>query len=399
VKDRKFSFLIELAKLQFAEGGTGDGTSSWIMAMPLGKYKHPDYGMIDITPERVSRFADNVNNNARGIALDIDYDHKEYSGEAAGWVTQAEAKPDGLWLLVDWTQKAYEAIKSKAYRYFSPEFDDAWSDPRTGEKFKDVLFGGGITNRPFLKGIQPLNLSEFYTDRKVALKENGSMDPEQIKELAAKLGLGDNATPEMLFGALMMKLGGDAKPADPPKSDANPPDPNQPPAGPDPTKKNEENGAPVTQQFSEEIKNSPLVKKLTEALETQSKKFAEMELASNIKRLNEAATKGGHVLAQPIEAGITKLLSESTSDEYTETLIKTLSEMLSEVGPEAGEKGGQHKQLTDNDGSSAKKFNDAVKAKMASEKISYADAAVLVASEDSDSYEAHRNESYIKDGE
>ena len=225
------------------------------------------------------------------------------------------------------------------------------------------------------------------------------MDPEQIKELAAKLGLGDNATPEMLFGALMMKLGGgDSKPADPPKSDANPPDPNQPPAA-DPTKKNEENGAPVTQQFSEEIKNSPLVKKLTEALETQSKKFAEMELASNIKRLNEAATKGGHVLAQPIEAGITKLLSESTSDEYTETLIKTLSEMLSEVGPEAGEKGGQHKQLTDNDGSSAKKFNDAVKAKMASEKISYADAAVLVASEDSDSYEAHRNESYIKDGE
>lgn len=397
MKDHKFSFLIELAKLKFDEGSNGDGTSSWIMAMPLGKYKHPDYGMIDITPERVSRFADNVNKNARGIALDIDYDHKEYSGEAAGWVKQAEAKPDGLWLLVDWTQKAYEAIKSKAYRYFSPEFDDAWSDPRTGEKFKDVLFGGGITNRPFLKGIQPLNLSEFYTDRKVALKENGSMDPEQIKELAAKLNLGDNVTPEMLFGALMMKLGGGEDkvdpPADPTKSD---PDPA---AEPDPAKKNEENGAPVTQQFSEEIKNSPLVKKLTEALETQSKKFAEMELATNIKKLNEAAEKGGHVLAQPIEAGITKLLSESTSDEYTETLVKTFSDMLSEVGPEVGEKGGQHKQLTDNDGSSAKKFNDAVKAKMASEKLSYADAAVAVASEDSDSYEAHRNESYIKDGE
>jgi len=225
------------------------------------------------------------------------------------------------------------------------------------------------------------------------------MDPEQIKELAAKLGLGDNATPEMLFGALMMKLGGDAKPADPPKSDANPPDPNQPPAGPDPTKKNEENGAPVTQQFSEEIKNSPLVKKLTEALETQSKKFAEMELASNIKRLNEAAEKGGHIIAQPLEAAITKLLSESTSDTYTETLVKTFSDMLSEVGPETGEKGGQHKQLTDQDTSSGKKFNDAVKARMLSDRIGYAEAAVLVASEDNDSYEAHRNESYIKDGE
>ena len=34
---------------------------------------------------------------------------------------------------MEWTAKAWEAIKSKAYRYFSPEFDDEWSDPKTGE--------------------------------------------------------------------------------------------------------------------------------------------------------------------------------------------------------------------------------------------------------------------------
>jgi phage I-like protein len=398
MKDQKFSFLIELAKQQFDESATG--ASAWMMAMPIGNYQHPVYGKINLTMDRIRRFAENVNRGIRGQDLDIDYDHKEYGGEAAGWVKQAEARPDGLWLLVEWTQKAYEAIKSKAYRYFSPEFDDVWSDPRTGEKFKDVLFGGGITNRPFLKGIQPLNLSEFYTDQRVALKENGSMDPEQIKELAAKLGLGDTATPEMLFGALMMKLGGDGgdpnPPADPPKSDANPPDPN----APDPAKKNEENGAAVTQQFSEkDLLNNPVVKKLTEQLESQSKKFAEMALESNIKKLSDAAVKGGHLLTPVQETGIKKMLSESTSDEHTDTIVKTLSEILATPGPETGESGGQSRRLNEPNADAAKKFDEKIKARMLSDKIDYASAAVLVASEDNDGFAEYRDASYETEGE
>lgn len=394
MKEPKFSFLIELAKQQFDESVTG--ASTWMMAMPLGNYQHPAYGKINLTMDRIKRFADNVNRGIRGQDLDIDYDHKEYGGEAAGWVKQAEARPDGLWLLVEWTQKAYEAIKSKAYRYFSPEFDDTWTDPRTGEKFKDVLFGGGITNRPFLKGIQPLNLSEFYEDQRVALKENGSMDPEQVKELAAMLGLGDNATPEMLFGALMMKLGGSDKadpPADPPKSDENPTDPNPS----DQTKKNDE-GAPV--QFSEkDLLNNPIVKRLTERLEATSKQFAEMTLAVNIKKLSESAEKGGHVLTPVIEAGITKLLSESESEEYTKTLIKTLSEILENPGPAAGEKGGQPKRLNDADTDSAKKFDEKIKAIMASDKVDYSTAAVMAAAQDQEAFDDYRDSSYMRDGE
>lgn len=187
----KMSYLVDLSTLKFDE--LAENVSSWIMAMPIGKYNHPVYGKIDITSDRVQRFAANVNNGVRGIDLDIDYDHKEYGGEAAGWVRQAEPRNDGLWILVEWTTKAYEAIKSKAYRYFSPEFDDTWTHPSSGEKFKDVLFGGGITNRPFLKGIQPLNLSEdYYKTGEIKLKENNSMDPDQIKELAAKLGLDES---------------------------------------------------------------------------------------------------------------------------------------------------------------------------------------------------------------
>jgi phage I-like protein len=170
-------FLVDLSTQQFADSG-----GSWIQAMPLGTYHHPIYGKIEITPERVQSFATNVKQNVRGQELDIDYDHKERTSEAAGWVKDAEARSDGLWLLVDWTKEALSKIKSKAYRYFSPEFVDKWKHPSTNQVHKDVLFGGGLTNRPFLKGILPINLSE--------VAEGGStVDRALLEKLATRLGI------------------------------------------------------------------------------------------------------------------------------------------------------------------------------------------------------------------
>lgn len=374
----KMSFLVDLSTLKFDE--LAENVSSWIMAMPIGKYNHPVYGKIDITSDRVQRFAANVNNGVRGIDLDIDYDHKEYGGEAAGWVRQAEPRNDGLWILVEWTTKAYEAIKSKAYRYFSPEFDDTWTHPSSGEKFKDVLFGGGITNRPFLKGIQPLNLSEdYYKTGEIKLKENNSMDPDQIKELAAKLGLDESATSEMLFGALMLKL--------------------STPEVVEPVEPNDD-GEEATEQTSvtAQLSEHPLIKKLTEQLEKQSTALKEREIGDTIKSLNESAIKGGHLLAPAHETAIRKLLSESSNDEYSTVLVKLLSDIFGEVGPAAGEIA-KTKKLAEDAQTDTKKFNDTVTKLMNERKIGYAEAAVIAAAEDESAFEAYRNDSYAREGE
>jgi len=374
----KMSFLVDLSTLKFDE--LAENVSSWIMAMPIGKYNHPVYGKIDITSDRVQRFAANVNNGVRGIDLDIDYDHKEYGGEAAGWVRQAEPRNDGLWILVEWTTKAYEAIKSKAYRYFSPEFDDTWTHPSSGEKFKDVLFGGGITNRPFLKGIQPLNLSEdYYKTGEIKLKENNSMDPDQIKELAAKLGLDESATSEMLFGALMLKL--------------------STPEVVEPVEPNDD-GEEATEQTSvtAQLSEHPLIKKLTEQLEKQSTALKEREIGDTIKSLNESAIKGGHLIAPAHETAIRKLLSESSNDEYSTVLIKLLSDIFGEVGPAAGEIA-KTKKLAEDAQTDTKKFNDTVTKLMNERKIGYAEAAVIAAAEDESAFEAYRNDSYAREGE
>ena len=158
-----FHYTVDLDQISFSE----DGRKSWIQAMPLGNYNHPLWGEIKITSEKVQRFADNVNKGVRGQQLDIDYDHKNdpsKGSQAAGWVMEADARPDGLWLLVEWVKEAVDAIKEKKYRYFSPEFSNEWKHPESKVKFTDVLFGGALTNRPFLKGIAPIALSETNTE-------------------------------------------------------------------------------------------------------------------------------------------------------------------------------------------------------------------------------------------
>jgi hypothetical protein len=190
----RFTHYVDLGTLQLDEQG-----GTWITAMRVGEYQHPIYGLIKLTPERIKRFADNVKLNVRGIDLDIDYDHKldpTKGREAAGWVKDAKVEGDQLKLLVDWTQTALGKIKEKAYRYFSPEFKDSWTDA-AGQKHQDVLFGGGITNRPFLKDLLPLNLSELTFADEPDQEEPMLTDVE--KKLRAKLGLPEDATNEQVL--------------------------------------------------------------------------------------------------------------------------------------------------------------------------------------------------------
>jgi len=152
-----YGYWVDLKGQQFSE-------TSWIHALPIGEYDHPVYGKMSFTPEKVNNFALSVKQKTRGTDLDIDYDHKTdpaKGSKAAGWVKDAEVRADGLYLNVNWTEAAAAAVKAGEYKYFSPEFDDEWTDAQ-GNKHTDVLFGGALTNRPFLKDLMPVNLSEVF---------------------------------------------------------------------------------------------------------------------------------------------------------------------------------------------------------------------------------------------
>jgi hypothetical protein len=202
-----FGHWIDLQGMVFADS---DGT--WLQALPLGTYDHPEYGDIRITPDRVQRFAMNVQQRVRGQDLDIDYDHKADTKIAAGWVSDAQARPDGLWVKVIWTPAAMQKLQDKEYRYFSPEFVDEWQHPKTGALYKDVLFGGALTNRPFLKDILPINLSEMVgdsmnpNDGKTGAGGTPPTDADNMVGLATVLGLHGQVTSADILAAAQKKL-------------------------------------------------------------------------------------------------------------------------------------------------------------------------------------------------
>jgi phage I-like protein len=183
-------YWVDLAPLNFADGEN----LIWAQALPLGTYKHPLYGDVVVTPERVQRFASNIKDNVREIDLDVNYDHREHTGKAAGWIRDAEDRGlEGLWLQIEFTEPARDAVKKGEYRYMSSEFTDEWEHPKTGDKHQDVFYGAALTNRPWLKDILPINMSEVTGGEKV---------DEFLKALRTKLKLSEDATEDQILEAL-----------------------------------------------------------------------------------------------------------------------------------------------------------------------------------------------------
>lgn len=129
-----------------------------IQVLRVGKFKHPEYGKFEITPKMLTEFKQNFDAKVRGIDIAFDYFHDNHK-IAAAWPKGLELRENGteLWATdVEWTPRAAKMLSDKELRYFSPEFYLSWTDPESGEKFSNVLFGGGLTNRPFIKEMEPL---------------------------------------------------------------------------------------------------------------------------------------------------------------------------------------------------------------------------------------------------
>lgn len=365
----KFGFYSDLRGIQFHEGH-----KTWMQALPLGKYKHPLYGELVFNEERAKRFAANVNNNVVGTALDIDYDHKAHTGKAAGWVQQAESRgANGLFIEVEFTPEAAAAIKAGEYRYFSPEFADKWTHPKSGTEFTDVLRGGGLTNRPFLKDIMPVNLAELSF--LFPTKEEG-VTPKELREA---LGLAETATDEEVRAKL--KELAETKPQDKPEDK---PDANE----------------ALLAELKKFAETNPAMKALADMVQAQQTVLADqakqltamseqMKLHGVRTQLDEA-TKGKLVLAPAAREAFEKIMLGDSVADQASAFLKLLAEGTAIV--ETGERGGG--DPTKLDETDAEKLWDKKLAElMASDKLSYGDAAIELAKRDPKLFAEYREES------
>jgi phage I-like protein len=206
--DIHIGYIVDLNKYTFDDVANQNGdSSSWIQAFPYGEWSHPQYGKIKMDASRAATMAAGINQGVRGQDLPINYDHGEQRKDAAGWIQRADVRPDGLWLNIEWTREAFDKIKNKAYRYFSPEYANKWKHPASGQVFQDVFFGGALTNMPHLKGILPLNLSEYASDEENDDKKTAVRSFMEIYAPIYGIKFDESTTDESLKNDIARKLG------------------------------------------------------------------------------------------------------------------------------------------------------------------------------------------------
>jgi phage I-like protein len=390
----KLGFITDMAEMQFDEV---DGEFiSTIQAFPYGEYNHPMYGKITFDEAKAKEMATGVANKVRGQDLDIDYDHKAHGGDAAGWVKAAEAGKDALYLTVSWTETAVKKIREKAYRYFSPEFDWKWKHPQTQVVHQNVLFGGGITNRPFLKGILPINLSEFLSEELDDHQEEGTgMDPKLQRKL---LGLPEDATDEQVTEALG-KLPDTAVIVNAPVEPKGPKD--------DKVDAPVDDKQPVPIAASEgdieaviklaEASTDPAVKALVglvgglhKGMQIQGAALALSEARETVMRLSQPSD------GKMLSAGAGQLLQEALLNPSRENILKLSEGMIKGGIVPAGEAETHRTEGTGDGAAAVRKFHDAVEAKVTASngKMDFNAAAEVVASEQPVLFEEYRAASY-----
>ncbi|MDQ7790252.1 MAG: ChaB family protein [Clostridia bacterium] len=200
--------LVDLLTIQLEEisvaGSNEPEFVSEIQIMRTGSWDHPQYGKFTINEDHLQGFVDSFYSQVRGVDLAVDQAHDPNKG-AAGWFKDVSKRGGELWAKIAWTSWGLSLIRNKIFRYFSPEFHFSWTDEETKKAHKNVLFGGALTNRPFLKGMDPIMLSENLAQDvledlrlQFALSETTNLNPEggidMWKELAKLLGMPETAT-------------------------------------------------------------------------------------------------------------------------------------------------------------------------------------------------------------
>jgi len=127
-----------------------------------------------------------------GHEIPVDWDHSFAEGgtsKAAGWIKSLFRKGQSLFAQVKWTDQAKQDIESEHFRFISAEFSDDWKDEH-GDAHGPTLLAAGLTNRPFLRGMTPVALSD-RTEKEINTLRLAGVDEieRQIHALSGGKGI------------------------------------------------------------------------------------------------------------------------------------------------------------------------------------------------------------------
>lgn len=188
-----------MAKLLVCSGSASEvkGVPDVVKLLPLGLVKSQKG---DFIVDEESFEAIKSGFEERGIDIVIDYEHQtleDVQAPAGGWIKDLFIQDGAIAAKVEWTPKAQEYLKNKEYRYLSPVVLVRKTDSKAV-----VLHSVALTNTPAIDGMFPIvnsiNIDEF---------EQGGNGMDIIKQLAALLGLGEDATEAQVMEKIKAMLG------------------------------------------------------------------------------------------------------------------------------------------------------------------------------------------------
>jgi len=377
----EYGWWVDTSKLTLSDDGT------WVHALPFGTYQHPLHGELNFDTAKLTALASSVTQRTRGIDPDIDYDHKTdpaKGNQAAGWVKDAKVDQSGLHIKVDFTDTAKNEIKEKKYRYFSADFSDEWTDPQ-GNKHENVLNGGGLTNRPWMKNLFPVNLSELTGTPPTPPTPEVDVD---LKKLRESLGLAEAATEDDVLKKLtehtdeVKKLTDEKTALEAEVKQLKDPTP-------DPTK---------DPQLKALIEGSPAFAKMFAEMQEKDAKIAELKTAARLSEVNrqlgELQQGKTFAIAPAAREQLQAILLNAPAD-VSSKVVDFLAKVVDGTGlVDLSERGYRGRQ--DDNGDSTAKLNELVKGLMDKDaKLTYADALETVVKQHPQLFENHREHSYI----
>jgi phage I-like protein len=192
--DKKMSDIANILSFDEFARDTDDPNVKLVQAFRWGKWDHPIYGEVEITPETAQQMVDNYQKAVYDQELPYYYEHgldAAKGGRAAGWVRDIVITEEGVFDKVEFTDAALAEIEGGEWKYISPEYREVWIDSESGEVFENVRVAGSLTNQPFFKGMAPLNFSELFGEPKNTPKEEegGTQVDELLLKFAEALGV------------------------------------------------------------------------------------------------------------------------------------------------------------------------------------------------------------------
>lgn len=166
-----------------------DNNEAEIEVIREGVYSHPYYGKMVIDRAFLNSMVLNFEKNVLRKEIALDYGH-QWDKEAAAWFKSLRLEEQGgktsLFAKVKFTKAGKQKVEDEEYKYISADFNDDYADNETDIRYGPTLFGAGLTNSPFIKGMSSVQLGEFKEGEEHMFKTLEEAN-KKVEELSKQL--------------------------------------------------------------------------------------------------------------------------------------------------------------------------------------------------------------------